>query len=163
LSASGYHNLGIACHQTHRLDEAEEAFRKALELSPERVVTHSLLALLLLDEGRKEEALEEAVLEPDECRRLGALAVVHHAAGRSEDSERALRAMTEKYAGAMAYDIAGTHALRGETDRAFEWLERAYEKRSTVLWEVKTDCYFRSLHGDPRWEAFLGKMGLRSA
>ncbi len=160
LSGPAYHSLGLAHLAAHRLDESEKAFRKALELSPGRIVTRSELALVLLDEGRGEVALAVAMQEPDECLRLCALAVIHHAAGRKEDSEEAVRQMTEKYAGVMAYNIAGVHALRAEASRAFEWLERAYRQQDPVLCEVKTDYYFHSLHADPRWGAFLKKMGL---
>jgi hypothetical protein len=48
----------------------------------------------------------------------------------------------------------------GEVDRAFEWLERAYSQRDPGLTEMKVSSRFRSLHSDPRWGAFLKKMGL---
>jgi hypothetical protein len=50
--------------------------------------------------------------------------------------------------------------MRGEKDRAFEWMERAYAQRDGGLAEMKSSPRLRSLHGDPRWDAFLKKMGL---
>ena len=100
------------------------------------------------------------MLEPHECRRLTTLAMVHHAAGRYEDSERVLREAKEKFGGGNAFEIAVVHAVRGEPDRAFEWLERAYTQKDPVLWEIKTDVTFDSLRGDPRWSALLKKLGL---
>ena len=59
-----------------------------------------------------------------------------------------------------SYGIASVYAFRGEPDRAFEWLERAYaERESDVNW-IKIDPNFRNLHDDPRWPVFLEKMGL---
>ena len=52
------------------------------------------------------------------------------------------------------------YAARGEADHAFDWLERAYVQRDPGLAEMKPDPLFRSLHADPRWDAFLRKMGL---
>ena len=56
---------------------------------------------------------------------------------------------------------------RGETDKAFEWLERAYRQRDGGLvavlpWvsPVKWNPVFRSLHDDPRYSALLRKMNL---
>ena len=50
--------------------------------------------------------------------------------------------------------------MRNEVDHAFEWLERAYDQRDPGLSEMKTDPLLRSLYADPRWDAFLRKMGL---
>jgi hypothetical protein len=45
-------------------------------------------------------------------------------------------------------------------DRAFEWPERTYTQRDPGLAGTKVSPRLRSLHGDPRWGAFLQKMGL---
>jgi hypothetical protein len=52
------------------------------------------------------------------------------------------------------------HAWRGERDRAFEWLERAYDLRDADLPNVKNDPILRKVHDDPRWKPFLRKMNL---
>ena len=59
-----------------------------------------------------------------------------------------------------AYQIAQVYAIRGEPDLAFEWLERAFDQRDSGLHYVMADPDVRSLHADPRWDAFLRKMGL---
>ena len=40
-------------------------------------------------------------------------------------------------------------------------LERAYAQRAPGLCSLKVDWLFRNVHADPRWDAFLRKMGLR--
>ena len=50
-------------------------------------------------------------------------------------------------------------AARAELDLAIAWLERAYAQRDPGLSEMKTDTLLRPLHNDPRWGAFLRKMG----
>jgi len=52
------------------------------------------------------------------------------------------------------------YAFRGETDRAFEWLERAYASRDSGLAQFKGDPLLKSLEHDPRYAAFLKKMHL---
>ena len=71
-----------------------------------------------------------------------------------------MRDLIAKYAESGAYQIAEVHAARGETDHAFEWLERAYIQRDLGLSQMKTRPLLHSLHGDSRWGAFLHKMGL---
>ena len=140
--------------------EAHQAFRKALELAPQRVATHLLESLVFLEEGRDAEALAAAQLEPAPWARLAALSVVHHAAGRTAESAEALREMEEKWSDDSACLIAAVHAARKEPDAAFDWLERAYLQRDPGLSSVLAEPMFRALHDDARWLAFLGKMGL---
>jgi tetratricopeptide (TPR) repeat protein len=159
LSSTSYSNLGAALRTADRLGEAEEVYRKALELAPGRVSTHANLSLVLLAQGRREDALAEAMREPHGALRLWALAIVYDAAGRGAESDEALRNLLDQYADDFAYQISAVHAARGSADLAFEWLERAYQQRDGGLAELKASTRFRSLHGDPRWGAFMKKLG----
>jgi TolB-like protein/Tfp pilus assembly protein PilF len=159
LSAVAYGLLAVNLNGSGRLTDAEAAHRKALELAPQRTVTHAQLALNLLAQGRGEEALAEAQQEPEQWARLRSRAIIHHAAGRRAGSEAALQELIAKHQGDSAYQVAEVYAARGEPDLAFAWLERAYEQRDPWLSEIKAEPLFRSLHADPRWGAFLRKMG----
>ena len=160
LSAPVYQNLGWAFHSANRFREAEGAFRKALELTPHRVVTRATLSLTLLALDRGEEAVAEAIQEPHETFRLWALAIVHHVMNHGAKSEAALRELTEKHANDGAYRVAEAQAMRGETGAAFEWLERACAQRDSGLPKMKLSPCLRLLHADPRWAPFLKRMGL---
>ena len=160
LSASSYFFFGLILWPANRAAEAEAAFRKALELAPQRAATRAWLSIVLLGEGRGDEALAEALREPEEWGRLFALAVIHHAAGRSTEANAALQELAGKYANDAAYQLAEVHASRGEVNAAFEWLERAYAQRDAGVAWTKIDPLLRSLHADPRWDVFLGKIGL---
>ena len=88
------------------------------------------------------------------------VAVVQHASGNAAESDAALAEVIEKYGHEAAYQVAEMCAFRGETDRAFEWLERTYEQRDPGIAYMKMDLLLRNLHADPRWRPFLHKMGL---
>jgi eukaryotic-like serine/threonine-protein kinase len=160
LSSATYNNLGIALRAAGRFSEAETAYRKALELAPQRVGTHSVLSLALLAQDPGEEALAEAMREPEEAWRLWALAIIHHAMGDVATSDGYLQDLTQKYGDDTAYQVAEVYAARGDINAALQWLERAHAQRDGGLMDVKTSPYLRSLHGDPRWPGFLAKMGL---
>lgn len=162
LSSLPYISLGLMLSRTGRCAEAEEAFRRALELSPQRVCLRAYLALALFPQGRDDEALALATQEPEGWARLWALAIIHHAAGRRKEGDDALRELIESGAETAAYQIATVNAVRGEPDSAFEWFERAYLLRDTGLAEMKSNPRLRLLHGDPRWAAFLNKMGFEN-
>jgi serine/threonine protein kinase/tetratricopeptide (TPR) repeat protein len=113
LSTGVYSALGMIYRQMDRLTEAEQAFRKALELSPHRIGTHHILAVVLADQGRHEEALAEATREPAEWARLTCLAYVHFKAGRTRESDEALRELEAKHSRDSAFQIAAIHSTRG--------------------------------------------------
>ena len=68
--------------------------------------------------------------------------------------------MIAKHAADGAYRDAEALAWRGEKDKAFEWLERAYQQRDGGLSEIKVDLLLDHLHADPRFNALLKKMNL---
>ena len=160
LSAAAHGNLGFAFDAAGRLAEGEQALRRALLLAPQRSNARASLARNLLRQGRNDEALAEALRESEEWARLWALAIIHHASGHPAEGEAALRALIEKHAEAAAYQAAGVYAARGEIDLAFECLERAYDASDPGLSTMMDEPLLLSLHDDPRWGAFLRKMGL---
>ncbi len=159
LSVPGYGVVARVYHAMHRLLEAETAFRKALEISPDATTLRCLLAMTLDAQGRHAEAEAEAAEESAEWARLFAQGVVHFHGGRPEDSKRAIEQLVRIGADTAAYQIAVIHAVRGETDAAFEWLERAYTQRDSGLAFLRGHWILKPLHGDPRWQLFLKKLG----
>ncbi|MEO8072438.1 MAG: protein kinase [Acidobacteriota bacterium] len=159
LSAAFWHNLGLTCHADGQLADSEKAFEKALELVPQRFVSGALLALVIMDQQRIEDALAQAMCEPDEFWRLWSLAILYYAARRKADSDETLRTLTENHADGNAYQIAEIHSMRGETDAAFDWLESAYQERDPGMTHAKVNPRFRPLYDDPRWSVILEKIG----
>jgi TolB-like protein len=160
LSASAYFFLGLILWTAARPAEAVAALRKALELAPQYAAAHTWLSIALLEQGRGEEALVDALQEPEEWGRLFALAVIQHAAGRQAESDQALHELAEKWGDLGAYQVAQAHGARGEVAPAFEWLERAFTQRDPGIFWTKVDPLLRSLHADPRWGVFMHKLGL---
>ena len=61
--------------------------------------------------------------------------------------------------GSSAYNIAYIYTFRGETDRAFVWLNKAVQYRDTGLSHVMINPLFASIHDNPRWLPFLESIG----
>ncbi len=160
LRAAPYSNLGNALRWRGHLAEAEAQFRKVIELAPQRSGTHLNLGLLLLHQGRIDEARAEVTREPDEWFRLVLNAVIHDVEGDREKSDVALQELIDKYHAEGAYQVAQVYGARADVDRAFEWLDRAYDQRDPGVTEAKQDPEMRALHADPRWEKFLRKLKL---
>ena len=87
------------------------------------------------------------------------LAKAYYALGRKAESDAALAELTRRYTKDAAFNIAYTHAYRGEADLAFEWLDKAVLYRDPGLSDIATFPSFAKLHKDPRWLPLLRRLG----
>jgi serine/threonine-protein kinase len=155
-----YAFIGSYYMETDKLPEAETAYRRAIDLLPTGQDLHVLLGTLLLLRGEAATALAEFRRDPDESNQRQGAAMAYYALGRKAEADAVLSEMERLDATTNADGIAETHALRGEIDQAFAWLDRAYQQRDFSLSVINRDPLMKSLHGDPRWKAFLHKMKL---
>jgi hypothetical protein len=59
------------------------------------------------------------------------------------------------------YNVAVIYAGLGDKDKAFEWLNRAYDARSYLLAVyLNTDARLDNLHEDPRFGVLRSRIGL---
>ena len=83
---------------------------------------------------------------------------------RTPDCEQRLAAFLEENADEGAFQIAELYAFADEVDTAFDWLERAVEQRDPGLTdELLSAETLLGLHGDPRWEPLVERLGLLDA
>jgi TolB-like protein/Tfp pilus assembly protein PilF len=153
------YNLGNAYLFGRRYDEAVDAYRTALTLSPTLLGARYHIGRALLLKGDYAAALVEIEAETFRPWQLVGLPAVLHALGRTEEADAALAELIEKYEEDAAYNIAYVCAFRGETDLAFDWLEKAVQYADPGLSEIAVTPEFASIEGDPRWRAFLERMG----
>jgi len=159
ISVSSHENLGWAYFLTGRLDEAAVAFRTGLSLKPDAEILHSSLGEMLLHHGDPQAALVEMKLEPFELNRLFGLTMAYHALGQKTKSDAALKELMKKGEKIMPYYIAETLAFRGESNRAFEWIEKAIKYRDPYISWAAIDPKLVVLHTDPRWVPLLRRLG----
>ncbi|MEP6610188.1 MAG: adenylate/guanylate cyclase domain-containing protein [Burkholderiaceae bacterium] len=160
LSATAHRFHARLCLFAGFLDEAEVTAKKALELNPQGRLTHYWLGQVRLRQGRLDDALAMFQREGHDTFRLLGLAQLYHVRGRPAESEAALQELIDTDTAGAAYQIALGYAYRGETDLAFEWLERAYVQRDAGMAAMKASPMLKNLRDDPRWRPFLEKMGL---
>jgi tetratricopeptide (TPR) repeat protein len=110
--------------------------------------------------GRPQNALPEIARIGDDPTRTFLYAIAYHALGRKKQSDEALRKLIAKYQGIDPYLIAEVYAFRNQSDKAFEWLDRAYAEHDDGLISTKVEPLLKSLHSDPRFAALLKKLNL---
>jgi TolB-like protein/DNA-binding winged helix-turn-helix (wHTH) protein len=160
LNADSWECLGETEFFTGQLDKAAADGKKGLELSPDAWPGPILLSQIYVMQGRPQDALPEIQLVRDDPARAYLYPMAYYALGREKESDAALQELIAKYHGSMAYQIAEVYAFRNQSDKAFEWLDRAYVQRDSGLIGTKVDPPLKSLHKDPRYAAFLKKLNL---
>jgi serine/threonine-protein kinase len=157
LSGSGQNNLARVLWFAGKHDEADAAARKNAQLTPAAASSHRWQVLVAVTRGDGETALREAQLEPDEGYRRFLLVLAHHERGDSKKENAALADLIANGQG-LAYQIAEVYAVRGETDKAFEWLQIAFDSHDTGTLAIMVDPLLSNLHDDPRYKALVAKM-----
>jgi len=160
LRTDSHASLGYMLYVAGRYDEAQTELKKALDLNPQAAFVHLNLGRILIAEGKPQQALAEIEKEALDGGRVTGQVMAYHALGRQQDSNAALSDLIAKHDTDWAYQIAEAYAFRGESDKSFEWLERAYKQRDPGLPSIKTDPLFNILRHDPRYTALLKKMHL---
>jgi len=160
LSGYAWCNVGLLQTVTHDYPAARVSIERALAISPSADAFHFALGQLDLLQGRLAEAQAEFQKQGAEGHRRMGVAMVEHAGGHEKQSQSALKELIAKNAGDMAYQVADVYAWRGEKDKAFEWLERAFEQRDSGLNGIAWDPLLSSLKGDSRYSALLAKLQL---
>jgi tetratricopeptide (TPR) repeat protein len=160
LRTNSYSGMGYLLYVGGRYDEAQAALQKALDLNPQAPLVHLNLGKILLAEGRPQQALAEMEKEPSGWGKLTGLALAYHTLGREQDSNAVLAALIAKHQAEAAYQIAQVYAYRGESDKSFQWLKRAYKQRDGGLPSLNIDPLFKNLRHDPRYAELLKNMRL---
>jgi TolB-like protein len=143
-----------------KLDDAEAAGRKGVELQPTAAGCRRWQVFVAIQRSDGEAALREAQLEPNEGYRRFELALAHYARGDRPAAEAALAELIARDGNFLAYQIAEVYAWRGETDKAFEWLQIALDNHDTGMLSLLIDPVTRGLHHDLRYNDLLAKIGL---
>jgi TolB-like protein/Tfp pilus assembly protein PilF len=156
--------VGLILYRSRRYQEALVACRNALELDPYYPVVHWFLALIYLQLGDIPAAVAElnkAVELSDSPIYRALLGTAYGLIGNRIKALSALDdlAMLSRQRYVSPLDIALIYTGLGERDRAFEWLERAFQERAMRIQELP-DPVFDSLRADRRLADLLRRVGL---
>jgi tetratricopeptide (TPR) repeat protein len=156
-----YTNHAAALIQLGEYDEAESDLRKAMELQPGAQNLHSTFALLALVRGQADVALREAELEPQGIWRETYAALAQQARGDQAAADTALNDLIATRGDNFPLQIALVYAGRRETEKMFEWLDRAYAARQPLMSNyVVSHPLLKPYYGDRRFVELCRKIGV---
>ena len=144
-----------------------EASRRGLLLDPKDWLHHYTLGVGYEGTGKLPEAISEyqqaVELSEGDPNSTAALAHAFAVTGRKAEAEKILHDFEQKSKSAQIspYLMATMFASLGDKDRAFEFLEKAYQERSLGMTEdLKADLRIDNLRSDPRFQNLLTRVGL---
>jgi tetratricopeptide (TPR) repeat protein len=145
LRANFHLTLGHMLYVDGRYDEALAQLQTAEELNPQLSSLHVTRSSVFLAQGRHAEALAEIEKETGEWQKFSGEALAYDALGRRTESDAALKKLIATHQNDCAYQVAEVYASRGETDKAFQWLNRAIQQRDPGTPELKICPQMRGL------------------
>jgi TolB-like protein/Tfp pilus assembly protein PilF len=160
LNALKSSNLGDALYGAGRYSDAEAAYRRVIQLAPHFLWAPSALSKILLAEGKPEAALAIMRQDEDEEDQLSMLPIALQATGRKAEAQQALKDFMAKHPDESPYNVAMIYAYLGDSERALQWLERAYQQKDFLLLYIVGEHLFKNVANDPRFIAILHKMKL---
>jgi DNA-binding winged helix-turn-helix (wHTH) protein/tetratricopeptide (TPR) repeat protein len=145
---------GLALYYARRYGEAEAQFKRMLELNPNHSSIYGRLVRVMEIQGREPEALE-FLLKWLAARKTGNkdLELVRAAYERSGWRGVIVEQirLAEADPGTGFYELACLYAKIGNTDKAFEYLEKALQERSFMMPMLGVDPQLDNLRIDPRF------------
>ena len=160
LSFQAHISLGRVLFCAGKLDGAEAAGRKAAELQPTASSSHRWQVFVAVMRNDGEAALREAQQEGNAGYRRFELALAYYVRKEQSKADAALADLIEDDRDVLAYQVAEVYASRGETDKAFEWLQISLRNHDTGLLSLYIDPLLRSLRPDPRFPELIKRIGL---
>jgi len=157
-------NIGWALYIAGRLDEAAVQIRRVIERDPNFARARLNLGEILEEQGRHEEAIAEIQKARELSRDPLADMAIGHAfasAGRRTEAVKVASDLEERVRQKQVSPFlpAVVYAGLKENDKAFYWLERAYQERSNWLALLKVGRRLKGLSADPRFDDLLKRVG----
>ncbi|HYJ47834.1 MAG TPA: winged helix-turn-helix domain-containing protein [Pyrinomonadaceae bacterium] len=168
-SVSVGRDVGEILYFTGDYGQAIEQFRRTLEIDtsgPQAAALRRALGWIYEEQGMHDQAaaefLEALRLVNGSPERLAALRRAYDSAGMKGYWRKWLefRQGRIKLGGISPFHLAQVYTLLDEKDRAFDYLEKAFDDRCVAVAELRFGPAFGGLRSDGRYAALLRRMGL---
>jgi tetratricopeptide (TPR) repeat protein len=89
-----------------------------------------------------------------------ALGLIYAMAGKKAEAYKVIDELLSQQRHILPLDIAMIYARLGENDKAFNWLEKAYDEHSGWLIELKVEPAWGKIRSDSRFHNLMRRIGL---
>ena len=158
-------SLGMILYLARRYEQARAVLQRTGQLNPDHFLPYLRLGYVQVQQLEFEEAIQQmqaAVrLADGSTETLAALAIAYAATGERQEFEQILQEL-ERPAGkryVLPYNIAKIYSAAGNADKAFDWLETAYNEGNPDLIELNSEPLFDCIREDSRFSDLMGRVG----
>jgi eukaryotic-like serine/threonine-protein kinase len=161
-------HLGWNYFFARQYDKAVTQLNKTVQIDPNYGLAYWYRGLAYEQLQRYDEALTDmrrgAALLQGNVVVSADIGHVHAASGQRGEAERVIEMLQKEAAQRYVspFEIALIYVALGETDRAFAWLDKAYQDRSDLLVYLDVEPRLDPVRSDPRFKELATKVGLRS-
>jgi serine/threonine protein kinase/tetratricopeptide (TPR) repeat protein len=157
-------NTALLSYFQGRYDESLAELLEVRKLDPKFSVAQWGIGLVYEQKGKLPEAVAEIEKATTLSKSLNVQSSLGHAyavAGQKAKAQAILDMLGErsKKGYVPSYYFALIHAGLGDEDRALDWLDRAYQERSTVLAYLQIDPRLANLRDSPRFQDLVRRIG----
>ncbi len=163
-SSSIASNIAWALYIAGRFEEAENQIKQVISREPNFARAYISLGEIYVEQGK----FDEAIAAFQKAKQIAgdpltdmAIGHVYAVSGRKAE---ALKFATDLEGKVLKKEVspflpAVVYAGLNDRDKSFYWLERAFQERSNWLTLVKVGRRLKPLHGDPRFDDLLKRIG----
>jgi len=157
-------NLGWAYYFARQYDQTVQQEKRTLEIAPDFPPPYEKLAVAYEMKGMYPQAIEQYPKFPGPYKsspiELAALKRAFAERGAQGYWQELLQMLNERSKKGFVSpgEFAVGYAMLGEKDKAFQWLEKAFEQRDGSLDYLKVEPEFDNLHSDLRFQDLLRRM-----
>jgi tetratricopeptide (TPR) repeat protein len=155
-----FYNIGQLNYLLNNLDKAYENIDKYLTLEPDNSISHFTMCGVLLAQGKNLLALKHAKKEKNKFWHHYAMSMAVFANGDIQLADELFADFIDENRNTNVTNIARIYAFRGETEKSFEWLYKAFDHPDSTLLFWLNFPEFAKMHNDPRWHELIIKMKL---
>jgi len=165
-SVSIRRSLGWTYYYARRYEQSQYHLRRAIEMNPAAAETYRVLGLALASQGKMDEAehvmRDGQALPASGAYGAAALGYVLGRVGRRREAEEVLRGLEERARDGYVSPVAFATVFLGlaDWDRAFSWIERAFDERRGWLPYMNVNPIFDPVRTDPRFRDLVRRVGL---
>src|SRR6266571_6766302 len=158
-------------------DAAVQHLQKIIEMEANFPAAHSVLGNVYIQQGLYEKAMAEYQKVLELSKGVAVVetvmkAVIAHACAKSGKRSRAMKMLDEltkasyESAGSSPavnlspHSVAEIYAALGQTDQAFEWLNKAYDQHDMQMVSLKVNPTLDGLRDDRRFVDLVRRVGL---
>lgn len=158
-------SLGMILYLARRYDQSLRVLERTREISPEHFLPHLRIGLVNVQLRKYGQAISHLKLAVKLARQStetqAALALAYAAAGKRKQSAELLAQLQDlrgqRYV--LPYNLAKAYAAGRNIEKAFKWLEVAYQEGNPDLIELNSEPIFDGLRDDSRFTVLMRHVG----